>query len=210
MKTKILIVLAIASAALAVTRIVPMNKTAKQVNPGQVHTARGAWTIIATTLVAGDEPNDLAVGERTYLTLLAAAEGGDDKIETFLLHAGTRQGWNRAKFRMRAAADGLENVYQVYVGTLGQPPIADVTDCELVKVGQLAFTTGTQASITSGYEMADTLTITPITGWAGVWKSRSPVGNLCAEAELELENVDVIVIVPTTVATDAELIVTGY
>jgi hypothetical protein len=213
MKTKILILLVAVSAAFAVTRIAPINKSGDVVNPGQVHTARDAWEAIATTLAAGTDPTDLAADERTYLTVIAAIAAnvsGDGKIETFLLTPDNRQGWNRVKFRMRGVDDNQQNVYQVYLGTLGGSPVADVTNCELAKVGQLAFTNGTQASVTSTYEMADTLTITPTTGWSGNWTTRSPTGELVAEARLELEESDVIVIVPTTVATNAVLVVTGY
>ena len=194
----------------AITEIVPLNKTSVRVNPGQLHTARDAWTAIATTAAAGDEPNDLAADERTYLTVLAAAEGGDTKIATFLLHSSTRQGWNRVKFRMRGVDNNQENIYQVYLGTLGRAPISGTTNCELAKVGQLAFTTGQQASVTATYEMADTLTVTPTTGFTARWTTHSATGDLIAEAELELDEADVIVIVPTTVATNAVLIITGY
>ena len=217
MKKKLIVlalVLLVASVTYAaVVRVVPLNKTSNQVNPGELHTGRNAWVVLDTTSSAGDEPNDLAVDERTYLTVLSAIStgtGGDDEISTFLLHSGTRQGWNRVKFRCRGITDGGTATYQIYIGTLGRAPVTDTTDCELAKVGQLAFTVGTQVSTLATYEMADTLTVTE--GFSSVrsWLSSSPTSEHVAEAELDVSGADVIVAVPTVASADCQLLVTGF
>lgn len=211
MKTRIIIILVFVSVAFGVTRIVPLNKSSDQVNPGQPHTARDAWEVFdSTVLSAGDEPNDLAVDERTYLTVLAAAEGGDDKILVLLLHANNRQGWNRLKFRCRGITDNGAATWQIYTGVLGRAPISGTTDCELAKVGQLAFTIGTQVSTLATYEMADTLVVTEGFSSPRAWLSASPTSEHVAEGELDVTGADVVIAVPTTIAANSQLLITGY
>jgi len=207
----IVMIMSFFSVVLAVTRVAPITKTGVQVNPGEVQTARNAWSVFdATVLSAGDEPNDLAVSERTYLTALAAAEGGDSKILTLLLHSGTRQGWNTVKFRCRGITDNGTATFQIYLGTLGGAPVTDVTDCELVKVGQLAFTIGTQVSTLATYEMADTVVVTESMSSARSWQKASPTSELVAEADLNLIGADVIFAVPTVASADCQLLVSGF
>lgn len=208
--TLCLCVLIFTGLAVAIDQVYLSNKVGQIVNPGQLHTARSAWEIANTSASDGNEPNDLAVDERTYLTVLAAAEGGDSKISVVLLHTADRQNWNAVKFRCIGITDNGTVTYQVYAGTLGQAPISGVTDCELAKVGQLAFTIGTQVSATATYEMADAVAITE--GYSSVrsWLSASPGNDGVAEGELDVTGADVIVIVPTVVSANSKLLITGY
>lgn len=195
-----------AAIAVAIDPVYIVNKAGLKVNPGQLHTERALWAVFDTSTSSGDEPNDLAVAERTYATVAAAAEGGDDEISTLDLRTAARNNWNRLRFRCTGITDGQSITYQIYLGTLGPGG----TDCVLVKAAQLAFTVGTQVSTTATYEFADTLTVTEGYSWPVSWLSSSPTGNLVAEAAVDLMGADYIVAVPTTVGCNCQLLVKGY
>lgn len=178
----------------------PLGVNNQTVRPTSDVTDQKAWNVIATVASTGDEPNDLAVGERTYLTAKALAKGGDSKITIVKLPLS----WNYVRFRCIGISDNNTVTFQVYSGSLGAG-----TDCELVKMGQLAFTIGTQVSTTATYEMADTLTLTSYCYLRPAF-SVSPVGELVAEAGWDLLGDDILVIVPTTVSCDAKLLAKGF
>ena len=205
-KLAVVAVIGLCSIAYAINAVYTVNIGGKKVNPGELHTPRSAWDVLGATLAEGDEPNDLAVGERTYLTVLAAAEGGDDKIIVFDLRTADRQHWNRVRFRCIGVTDGGNIVYQVYFGTLG----LGGTDCILAPAGELDFVIGTQASTTATYEVADTLTVTPSGSWTKGWGSVSPTGNLVAEGWIDLIGADIVVLVPTTVGCNCKVLGKGY
>lgn len=165
-----------------------------------------AWNTIDATTAAGTEPQDLAVTERTYLTVvaaIAAASSGDGDEE--ISYARLPPTWNALRFRaIGVTADGTAT-YQIYLGTL-----AGGTDCELAKAGQLAFVIGTQASITSTYELADAVTVTAY-DWAKSWGSAGTADSeRTAEAAIDIMGADLIVVVPTTASADCKLLVKGY
>lgn len=200
----LLIVLSLfAGVVYAIDKVYLANKASQMVNPGQLHTAREAWIVLDATTSTGDEPNDLAVGERTYLTLAAAAEGGDDEIATLSLVP--YQDWSFARFRCIGITNDQTVTYQIYLGSLSPGG----TDCALVKAGQLAFTIGQQVSTTATYEYADTLTLTEYC-WPKTWATSSPTSDLVAEACVDLMGADYIVAVPTTVSCDCKLLIKGY
>ena len=203
LKFALILVCLFVGVAFAIDKVYLANRASEMVNPGEQNTAREAWVTLATTASAGDEPNDLAVGERTYATATAAAEGGDSKIETYSLNA--KYAWNYVRFRCIGITDNQTVTYQIYLGTLSPGG----TDCALVKAGQLAFTVGLQASTTSTYEYADTLTLTEYC-WPKTWASASPASDLVAEACIDLMGADLILIVPTTVGCNAILQGKGY
>jgi len=201
----LLIIIVIATTLLAIDGVYTYVPGGRMVLPGQLHTEHAIWEVAATTLSAGDEPNDLAVDERTYLTAVAAAEGGDSKITVLDLRTPiARHSWNRLRFRCIGIADNNDVTYQIYTGTL----TPQETDCALVKSGQLAFTVGLQESTTATYEFADTLTVTeyctPLS-----WLSTTPGSDLVAEAYIDLAGDDIVVIVPTTVSCNCKLLVKG-
>jgi len=202
----ILALFVFAGMAIGIDQVYLTNKGAQIVNPGQLHTNRGAWaTFDSATASAGDEPNDLAVGERTYALASAAAEGGDSKILFLTLFSPERQNWNRLAFRCTGITNDQQIIYQMYKGTLGS---AAGTDCALVKVAQLTFTVGQQVSLTATYEYADTLAVTKYHGRE--WLVSSPASDLLAEGDVDIGNADVIVMVPTTVPCNCILEVSGY
>lgn len=205
----ILTVLFVGVALAQLQPVIPFDTMAQRVEPGQLHTATEAWVILDTTASAGDEPNDLGVTERTYATVVAAAEGGDAKITIYGDDASERlimSDWNGVRLRASGITDDGTVTYQIYLGTL---PVG-ATDCELVNAGQLAFTIGTQAAVTATYEMADTLTITNDTTWTADWGSNSPTGELVAEAMVDLMGANIIVAVPTVASADSRLHARGF
>ena len=170
------------------------------------------WVVVETCTSDGNEPSDLAVTERTYLTVKAAivAAGGDTgtgvgsegdaEIQIFPIPPW----WNGGIFECIGISNNNSVTHQIYLGTLG-----DDSDCELVKVGQLAWTIGTQVSTVSTYELADTLTVTGYC-WTSSWSSTSPTGELVAMASLDFKGSDIMVIVTTTSACDSKLKVKGF
>ena len=197
----------IAGLALAIDPVYVSDNLGRIVQPGQTHTAQDAWITIDTTASAGDEPNDLAVTERTYATVSAAAEGGDDKISIYgdsYAEIEVLSSYNAVRFRCIGITGDGTATYQIYFGTLDQG-----TDCVLAKAGQLAWVVGTQASLTATYELADAVTATA-GDWVKAWGTATPGSNQVAEASIDLMGADLIVVVPTTVSANCKLLMKGY
>ncbi len=185
-------------AIVAILVLVAICYAADQVR-SESHTVQNRWVVVDTTTTAGDEPNDLAVDERTYLTVLAATEGGDDEISTYPISTAMNAG------RFRCIGYSEQNVtHQIYLGTLGGG-----TNCELVKAGQLAWAVGTQVSTTTGYEMADAVTVTSYC-WTKSWSSATPGSELVAEATIDLMGADILVVVPTVSDCNSRLLFKGF
>jgi len=162
-----------------------------------------AWNVLDSTTATGTEPSDLAAGERTYVTVLAAiaaASSGDEEIS----YARVPPSWCGVRFRCIGTTEGGAITYQIYFGSL-----AGGTDCELAKAGQLAFVIGQQASTTATYEMADAVTRTPYC-WNDAWDVNSPNNELVAEAAINLMGADLVVAVPSATDTDCKLLMKGY
>jgi len=119
------------------------------VNGDALHTMQNAWQIVDETTSAGTEPTALALLELKKSRLdiaIAAAASGDDEISTFMIPPK----WNGLRFRSaNITIDSGNVVYDLYLGTLGGG-----TECDLVYVGQLSFTSGKQLS--SYYQIAFT------------------------------------------------------
>lgn len=162
-----------------------------------------AWQVLDETTSAGTEPTDLAVGERTYLTVVAAV-AADDSGDGEISYTKVPPTWNGIRIRCIGITNDASVTYQIYAGTKGNE-----TDCELAKVGQLAYTIGTQASITSTYEMADTLTVTAA-DWTATAGASSPTSNQLADYSINLLGADFIVVVPTVAGCDCKLLIKGY
>jgi len=172
----------------------------------ETRTPQAKWQVVDTTTSADAEATDLAVTERTYATVVAAiaaatAGVGDGEISIYRIP----DGFNAARFRCIGITGDGTATYQIYFGTLA----VRGTDCELAKAGQLAFVIGTQASITSGYELADAVTVTSYC-WPVSWGSASPSGNLVAEASIDLLGADILIAVPTTASANCKLLIKGF
>lgn len=180
------------------------NVDAVKVNPGEVQTIRNTWTAINTTASTGTAPTALGTDELTYITIQAAittGSSGDGKISIYSIP----RSFNAARFRCIGISDNNDVVYQVYFGTLG----IGGTNCNYAKAAQLAFEIGAQQTSTSGYEFADTVTVTEYC-WVKSWGSKTPGSDLVAEAAVDLTGADSIVVVPETVDCNAILLIKGF
>ena len=167
------------------------------------------WAIAATWTTAGDEPTALAVGERTYKTIntaIAAAVSGDDEIEIYTMPYGT----NAIRIRVVGFADNYDIVFDVLSGTFD----GSRDDCAMVLRGTLTFTVGTQLSAIASYEFADTAVLTANSDAAStsVWTITSPGtgSETCAEALLDMQGDDRLVLVPTALAANAYVLIKPY
>jgi hypothetical protein len=191
--------------------VAPVDIAGTRVSPGAVHTERYTWQVLDTTSSTGDEPTDLAVGERTYQgvkTAIAAAVGGDGEISVFDIP----RGWNGIRLRAIGITNNGTATYSIYSGTLGKTDASGTAnDCELKYVGSFAFVIGTQASTTATYELADQLVVT-----SSYWPSGVTVVNpgteteRVAEAAFDLLGDDILVLVATTASADCKLLGKGY
>jgi hypothetical protein len=173
-------------------------------------TPQETWAVAETCTSAGAEPNALAVTERTFITLVAANEGGDDEIEIYMIPKWV----NGLRFRAIGITENGTYTVNIRAGTLGggtdyNKAISDSLNSNTALVGTLAFVIGTQTSATTSYELADTVTITA-SGWPATWASKSPGGDAVAEAMIDMMGADFIAIIPTTCSADAKLLVKGY
>jgi len=181
--------------------IAPIQK----VKAEELETYVSTWSVVSSTLAAGDNPDAIAVGERTFLTItaaIAADSNGDGKISIHRIDSSSITRANVARFRCIGTTDDSSIVYDIWSGTLGRS-----ADCEFTYLGTLTFTIGTQVSTTSTYEMADTLAVTGGEVLSSTsWVSASPENDRVAECAVDLLGDDTIVIVPTTVECDAKLL----
>ena len=207
----IIAVLVMCGVVYAIEQVYTTDTFSRIVQPGQTHTAQNGWFTLASVASAGDEPNDLAVGERTYATVAAAivaAASGDGKIVIYgdsYAERANMLSCNVMCFRCTGITDAANIVWSIYLGTLETGD----TDCALAYAGELDFTVGTQASLTSGYEFADTLVVTD-GDWVKTWGSSNPENNRVAEAAIDLMGADLIVAVPTAAACNCKLLMKGY
>lgn len=161
------------------------------------------WQVLDTTTSSGTEPTSLGVAERTYKTVVAAvvaASSGDEEIS----YTKIPPTWNGIRIRCIGITENADVAYDVHAGTLGNED-----DCELALLGTLTYIIGTQASTTSGYEMADTLTVTA-GDWTATAGATSPTGDGLADYAMNLLGADFIVVVPVTVDVDCKLLIKGY
>jgi len=163
------------------------------------------WATIDTTTADGNEPTALAVTERTYKTVKAAiaacdAGEGDGEISIYQIARTNQTRANAVRLRCMGTTDANSVVYNIYSGTLGKRG----KDCSLSLLGTLSFTIGTQASIFSTYEYASQLSVTEGDTTAN-WGSTSADDDRIAEASIDLQGSDLLVIVPTTSECDSML-----
>lgn len=174
-------------------------------------TSVSTWTVLDTTTSDGNEPNDLAADERTYSAVesaisTAASGDGDDEISIVRINrtGATKSKTNVIRFRCIGITDNANVVHDIYSGTLGNK-----SNCNLTYLGQLDWTIGQQASTTDTYEMADQVSVTQ--GDTTVdWNSESAADDRVAEAVIDLQGSDILVIVPSTSACDSKLLGKGY
>lgn len=186
----------------------------------RLSTHHGIWTVVETCTSADDETTALAVGERTFQTVLAAilAEGDrtdkDGEIEWLIVPTE----WNTVRFAAIGITEDGTYTVDVHSGTL--PTSTKVTDdlvkaiargddCNLTHIGTLAFVIGTQVSTTSTYELADAVTVTTKDATVS-WTAASNAADDTAEARIDLQGANVLIFVPTACSADSKLLATGY
>ena len=168
----------------------------------ELTTNDSGWFTVGEFLAAGGEASDLAVGERTYATIIAAiaaAQNGDEKIVVFDLPYGS----NGVRFRNIGLAAAGDHVYHLYSSAK-----FGAADSAFVKRGTLTFKTGSQASTFSGFEYADVMAITNTSASSTSWFIANPGdgSELVAEAHIDLQGDDTLVIVPTTLDDNSKLL----
>ena len=169
----------------------------------QLITDQGGWEVLGSFLAAGDEATDLGVAERTLSTIRAAINlnvSGDGKI---IIVENLNAGANAMRFRNIGTTAAGDHVYQLYSGSVG-----DNDDAAFVKRGTLTFKTGSQASTFTGFEYADVLAVTNTSASTAPWIVANPGDGteLVAEAFIDLQGDDTLVIVPTTLDDNSKLI----
>ena len=185
-----------------------------------VTTFQNQWVVIESCTSADDETTALDVDERTFQTVLAAivAEGDrtdkNGEIEWYIVPPT----WNNIRFTAMGITDNGTYTVDVFAGTL--PPgvyntdtlteaNAKTQDCNLTHIGTLAFVIGKQVSTTSTYELADAVTVTTKDATKS-WTSASNAAEDTAEAVIDLQGANVLVIVPTTCSANSKLLIKGY
>ncbi len=186
----------------------------------QLVTSQDVWVVAESCTSADDETTALAVDERTFQTVLAiiVAEGDrtdkNGEIEWYIVPSE----WNSIRFTAIGITEDGTYTVDIFSGSLGPGIRSSDTltqantksdDCNLTHIGTLAFVIGTQVSTTSGYELADAVTVTTKDATAS-WTSVSNAADDTAEAFIDLQGADVLVFVPTTCSADSKLLIKGY
>jgi hypothetical protein len=133
--------------------------------------------------------------------LIAANVGGRGKVQIKVLDYGV----NSVRCRVVGATEEGNIVTYVYSGAKDDYP-----DCDLVLRGIITSTIGTQVTIISGMEFADTMAVTGDEASTKAWVVASPENDTCGEAFIDFQGDDVIVTVGTTVTCDAKLIMKDF
>lgn len=175
--------------------IVALSMAAVRAQVGsELTTPNFPWNTTASFLAAGTEATALAVDERTYKTVTAAikaAVSGDEEIVIYRIPYGT----NTLRFRAIGLSDNGTVKIDVHTGTFA----GNTDDCELALRGTLTFTIGTQASVTSSYEMARAVVLTTSSDASSTsaWTiATAGTVESVAEATLDLQGDDILVLVP--------------
>ena len=203
-----------------VTFFVLLLGAARTAQRYQLVTHQDIWRVAEACTSADAEATALAVGERTFQTVLAAIAAatdrstGDGEIEWYI----TPDSWNSIRFTAIGITDNGTYTVDVFTGSLSSAvkstdslaeANAKLDDCNLTHIGTLAFVIGTQASTTSGYEMADAVTVTTKDATTS-WTSASNAADDTAEAVIDIQGANVIIFVPTTCTANSKLLITGY
>ncbi len=167
------------------------------------------WATAVTWLSAGDEATALDVTERTFkliTTAIAADSSGDGKITIYTLPYGTNA--------VRIRAIGLVPNESVVVDVLSGTYDGSIEDCEMVLRGTLTFVIGLQKTTATDYEIADTVSLTAASDAASTsdWTIANPAtgSETAAEALLDMQGDDRLVLVPTTLSSNAKILIKPY
>ncbi len=211
MKKKLITILVLTAIATAMLLPAKAALTAWQtwtsIVAAERSTGYSQWHSTATISDTAAEPSALGVTERTYTTITAAIAAnvqGDGKIIVFQVPYGA----NAVRVRAAGTADATLTT-DILTGCTGTPANANF---EVNLRGTLAWVMGTQATAVTGFVFADECTLTADSASTSAWTIADPGDgtNLPAEAMIDLQGDNVIVIVPTTLDGDAKLILKFY
>lgn len=150
------------------------------------------WESAGTFLAAGAEPTTPDATNRTT-TLFAAVS----KVQIYTIPPY----WNVVQLREGSTTNNEVNVYDVFLKR-------GATD-HWFRIGTFTYTTGQQTSGTSGSEFADTLVVSN-EKWLSPINVLSPTGDYIAIAEIDVRGCTAIGFVPTTLANNAFVEITGF
>lgn len=106
-----------------------------------------------------------------------------------------------------AAGDAAGNLTVTSQSGTFQSETLNITD---VTTGIVFTNNATIGSDMSRFEMADTLATITTSDWTSTWTSTSPTGDRIAEAKLDLNGADTLIMVPTTITTNSKLLAKGF
>jgi hypothetical protein len=204
MKSKAGKITIIAFTVMFIISVIMLFAVNSTTNAEPLETVIAGWTVLDTSTTTGDEPTALAVTERTLTTVkaaIAAAASGDDEIAIFYITNSTLTTANSVRIRA-LCTDGSACTWDVFTGSLTK----NGTNCDLVLRATLAFTGGKQVSTLGGTVcLADTVAVTEVASTTEI-EYDSPADDTCAEVTFDLQGDDILVLVPTALASDAKLI----
>jgi len=198
----IIVVVAVALFAVSIYATnAPIRAIARAAVGSELATNDSGWFVIGEFEEAAD--SDLAVTKRTYATIVAAMTAAGDPNDANIVICDLPYGANAVRFRNVGTGAADDHVYVVYSSAK-----FGAADSAFVKRGTLTFKTGSQASTFSGFEFADVLTVTTTTASSTSWVVANPgdASELVAEAFIDLQGDDTLVIVPTTIDSDSKLL----
>ncbi len=169
----------------------------------QLVTDQGGWQVLGSFASSGGAANDLGVTQRTLSTARAAINVGANNQDQIVIVGPLNAGANAIRLRNIGLAAAGDHVYQIYTASKGAND-----DASFVKRGTLTFKTGSQASTFAGYEYADLLTVTNTSSSSSSWTVANPGDGteLVAEAFIDIQGDDTLIIVPTTLDDNSKLL----
>ncbi len=166
----------------------------------QLITSQSDWEVLGTFLAVGDESDDLGITQRTQLGALSAIGASANGQRKIVIYGPLPIATNTMRFRNVGVADASDHVYNIYTGASGDHNFAYSLR------GTMTFKCGTQVSDIGATVFADTLVITNTTASSTSWTVVNPGNNFVAEAFIDLQGDDMIIIVPTTLDDNSKLL----
>lgn len=168
----------------------------------QLITEQAEWFTLGSFLSAGDESNDLGVTQRTQSGVQSAIGANANGQGKIIIYGPLPIAANAIRIRNIGLTAAGDHVYNIYTGA------SEDHNFVYVLRGTLTFKTGSQASAILTYEFADLLTVTNTSASSTSWTVANPGdgSDLVAEAFIDLQGDDMIVIVPTTLDDNSKLL----
>lgn len=168
----------------------------------QLITEQAEWFTLGSFLSSGGASNDLGVTQRTQSGVQSAIGAASNNQDQIVIYGPLPIAANAIRIRNIGLGAAGDHVYNIYTGASGDH------NFDYVLRGTLTFKTGSQASAILTYEFADLLTVTNTSASSTSWTVANPGdgSELVAEAFIDLQGDDMIVIVPTTLDDNSKLL----